>query len=264
MVWLLHWSTVDSLRNKERSIEKGVRFKERKMKRKRYSILITSLTGLSLILSLCGGILVSDNAKAAPKDGPQRPSRHRKVASDLRERMQQNNGGDNVDVILQLNGEMSSELEAMLRSSGVRIKKHFNSFAAHAVQLPASLVDSLAGFPALDFAADSEVKALGGHVAHTTGADDARTYATTGSFDGAGVGIAIVDSGIYAAHVSFLDTATNTSRIVKSMDFTGEGRTDDPYGHGTHVAAAAAGNGMVSSGKYTGIAPRPASSTCGS
>ena len=42
---------------------------------------------------------------------------------------------------------------------------------------------------------------------------------------------------------------------MSSKDFTGERRTDDPYGHGTHVARIAAGNARVSSGAYLGIAP---------
>ena len=70
--------------------------------------------------------------------------------------------------------------------------------------------------------------------------------ATTGALDGSGIGIAIIDSGIYPSHVAFLEAGTTRSRIVKSVDFTGENRTDDPYGHGTHVASAAAGNGLVS------------------
>ena len=57
------------------------------MKRKRYSILITWLTCLSLLLSLCAGILVSDKASAAPKRTPQRWSRQSKVGSDLRKAM---------------------------------------------------------------------------------------------------------------------------------------------------------------------------------
>ena len=103
---------------------------------------------------------------------------------------------------------------------------------------------------------DSEVMTLGGHVAHTSGADNVRSMSTDGALDGNGIGIAIVDSGIYGAHTSFTDTQTGQSRIVVNQDFTGEGRTDDPYGHGTHVAAAAAGNGIVSKGEYIGIAPR--------
>src|ERR1700741_3725034 len=97
---------------------------------------------------------------------------------------------------------------------------------------------------------------IGGNVARTTGNDNVRTMATDGELDGSGIGIAIVDSGIYGAHTSFLDAQTGQSRIVVSLDFTGEGRTDDPYGHGTHVAAAEAGNGLIAKGEYIGIAPR--------
>src|SRR2546423_3822639 len=80
--------------------------------------------------------------------------------------------------------------------------------------------------------------------------------AADGALDRSRIGIAIVDSDIYGSHVEFTDTQTKLSRIVVNQDFTGEGRTDDPYGHGTHVASAAAGNGMIAKGEYIGIAPR--------
>src|SRR5204862_8160040 len=83
-----------------------------------------------------------------------------------------------------------------------------------------------------------------------------RTYAAFPfAYHGSGVGVAIIDSGVYQSHAAFTAAGTTTSRIVKSVDFTGEGRTDDPYGHGTHVASGAVGNGVVSNGKYIGIAP---------
>ncbi len=44
-------------------------------------------------------------------------------------------------------------------------------------------------------------------------------------------------------------------RFQASHDFTGEGRIDDSYGHGSHVASIAAGNGVVANGAYVGIAP---------
>ncbi len=72
---------------------------------------------------------------------------------------------------------------------------------------------------------------------------------------GQGVGVAIVDSGVYA-HPDL------AGRIVASIDFTtasptvSSTTTGDPGGHGTHVAGLVAGNGAVSGGAYTGIAPR--------
>src|SRR6185503_799101 len=76
---------------------------------------------------------------------------------------------------------------------------------------------------------------------------------TTG-LDGTGIGIAVLDSGIASDHTAFLDRG-NRSRVVADVDFTGEGRTDDPYAHGTHVASIAAGNGRISNAEFTGIAP---------
>jgi serine protease AprX len=55
-----------------------------------------------------------------------------------------------------------------------------------------------------------------------------------------GVGIAIIDSGINAAHPNFNQWQSSTSRIVYSQTFVG-GDTKDEYGHGTHVAGIAAG-----------------------
>jgi subtilisin family serine protease len=75
-------------------------------------------------------------------------------------------------------------------------------------------------------------------------------------FSGSGVGIAVLDSGIYKDHHSF------GSRVAFSKDFTGENRTDDPYGHGTHVASLIAGNNHVSNGAYTALRPERSSSIC--
>jgi subtilisin family serine protease len=73
-------------------------------------------------------------------------------------------------------------------------------------------------------------------------------------YDGRGIGIAILDSGIDVQHATFRGQP-GLSRVVVSRDFTGENRTDDVYGHGTHVASIAAGNDEISNGAYTGIAP---------
>src|SRR5205085_5805503 len=103
-------------------------------------------------------------------------------------------------------------------------------------------------------APDRQVKLLG-HVTLTSGADAA---AATGGllmkYDGAGLGLVMMDSGIDSTHFAFADNSGH-SRVVYSQDFTGEGRTDDPFGHGTLVASIAAGGGDLYQGQYGGIAP---------
>ena len=66
---------------------------------------------------------------------------------------------------------------------------------------------------------------------------------------GAGVGVAVLDTGIYP-HEDF------ENRIMAFKDFVR--RRPGPYddnGHGTHIAAMIGGNGASSGGRYRGVAP---------
>ena len=66
---------------------------------------------------------------------------------------------------------------------------------------------------------------------------------------GAGVGVAVLDTGIYP-HEDF------ENRIMDFKDFVR--RRPGPYddnGHGTHIAAMIGGNGASSDGRYRGVAP---------
>ena len=70
---------------------------------------------------------------------------------------------------------------------------------------------------------------------------------------GHGVGVAVVDSGIYA-HPDL------AGRVLASVDFTTSATTvangsGDPGGHGTHVAGLLAGDGSASGGAFAGVAP---------
>ena len=83
-------------------------------------------------------------------------------------------------------------------------------------------------------------------------------YAWNSGLDGTGIGIAVIDSGIYA-HPD-LNSASGGSRIVYRQSFINGGVQNDDYGHGTHVAGILAGNGNSSSMPGTlhllkGIAP---------
>jgi serine protease AprX len=74
-------------------------------------------------------------------------------------------------------------------------------------------------------------------------------------YDGTGVGIAVIDSGVFATHADLAD-GSGASRVVQFVDFVNNATTPyDDYGHGTHVAGIIAGNGYDSSGARAGVAP---------
>ena len=241
------------------------------MKPVRRSLIVVWLTAFSLALSLCPGILLETKVSAAANGGSNPGSdnsaklanKESKVSSDLRQKLRgARSNVATVRVILQFNEQVSLQLNGFLGRYGIHVNRHFHNLNMRVVELPQSVIDVLADFPQVSFISlDQEVRSFG-HVTATSGADDVRTQTTTSllggttttTLDGTGIGIAVLDSGIDTSHKSFLGK-DDVSRVVVSKDFTGENRTDDPYGHGTHVAATAAGNGRVANGKYLGIAP---------
>ena len=86
-----------------------------------------------------------------------------------------------------------------------------------------------------------------------------RTDATIGAnwvrenlgLDGAGVGVAIIDSGVTSWHDDL-----GSDRVVHFADFVDfQPLPSDEYGHGTHVAGIIAGSGYDSNGARRGVAP---------
>jgi len=79
------------------------------------------------------------------------------------------------------------------------------------------------------------------------------------NYNGSGLRIAIIDSGINQSHPDLDDLDDNPStsdpKVIAEQDFTGEGITVDSIGHGTHCAGIAAGTGAASNGVYKGVAP---------
>lgn len=68
-------------------------------------------------------------------------------------------------------------------------------------------------------------------------------------FDGTGTTIAILDTGIDESHPDIGD------KVVAAENFSAADGTNDGHGHGTHVAATAAGTGDASDGLRPGVAP---------
>jgi serine protease AprX len=79
---------------------------------------------------------------------------------------------------------------------------------------------------------------------------------------GAGIGIAVIDSGVDATHDDLWRSSLG-QRVTHYKDFTAavsanvwsNAPSSDGFGHGTHVAGIIAGNGYDSGGRRTGVAP---------
>ncbi|MFS0694423.1 S8 family peptidase [Streptomyces nitrosporeus] len=68
-------------------------------------------------------------------------------------------------------------------------------------------------------------------------------------YDGSGVKVAVLDTGIDLGHADVKD------RVVGSKSFVGTDTVQDGHGHGTHVASTVAGSGAESGGRLKGVAP---------
>jgi len=208
-----------------------------------------------LALLLCASSFIFIPQRAAPVSARPISPNARKISRDVADK---GRGAQNqqIPLIVQLNDKADSSFEADVIRKGGHVESaslaHFN---ARALEIPARFVGELAARSDVDFISLNRQYVTLGHVTATTGADAIRmTNGNYSGLDGTGIGIAVLDSGVDNTHTAFLDRR-NHCRVIISRDFTGEGRTDDPYGHGTHVASIAAANGRISNAEFTGIAP---------
>src|SRR6266849_5926448 len=157
-----------------------------------------------------------------------------------------------VDVIVQFKNGTTD-----LTADGGTAKSDLPLIHAQLVSVKGGSLSSLAAHSGVAYispnrplhgALDIAVTAVNGDLAYASG------------WDGTGVGIAVIDSGVSSVYDLNFD-ANTSSRTVYSQSFLPlDTSTDDAYGHGTHVAGIIAGNAYTSvtsyyPGVYRGIAP---------
>src|SRR5437867_2340200 len=208
------------------------------------------------------------------------------------------NGARYVQVIVVSNSvdpEMTDLRAFVLRTGGSVLARH-SGIHALTVLMTAGTVNAMAQRnDVVSVSPNREARQTASTLESITGAltSNVRTNSTkTGysGWDGTGIGIAVLDSGVMKAHDGFLD-GSGVTRVARNVDMfnsavaswtigvdtttslqpgssalntyeaqiaADDDATQDPFGHGTHVAAVAAGRAKYYSWgtpDTTGIAP---------
>jgi serine protease AprX len=177
-----------------------------------------------------------------------------KVDPLLREQLA--NPGQSYVIVRAQSADVVGTVSSLVSMLGGTLGRPLPILTARAARLPNAAVLLLAANPLVRrVALDRLMLGSTERTSATVGADVVRQQL---GFDGEGVGVAVIDSGVTAWHNDLADpNAPTTQRVDRFVDFVG-GQTQpyDDYGHGTHVAGIIAGNGADSNGARTGIAPK--------
>jgi serine protease AprX len=166
-------------------------------------------------------------------------------------------GWSPVIVTLKPGADASAEVKRL----GGKLGRRLGLINGVVIELPNGVIRTLADHPAVDSL----------HYDRPTGGEMNRVAVTVGAravqsdygYTGAGVGVAVIDSGTTGWHDDLtyqgwspLVRVKNGQRVAAFVDFV-NGRTApyDDNGHGTHVSGIIAGNGKDSLGTRAGIAP---------
>ncbi|MGB6775338.1 MAG: S8 family peptidase [Terriglobales bacterium] len=183
-----------------------------------------------------------------------------KFSADLQQRA--GGGNDMVTVIVQYRQMPSSSSLKAMQLGGAAIRYQHHTIHAVTMRVPASMLAQLANDPNVAYVTPDRQLSMTANPAteEFATAVEANVAAAQYGFDGTGVGVAVIDSGI-AAHPD-LNNASGTSRVVYSQSFVLlDSTTSDKFGHGTHVAGLVGGSGASSgtangyAATYAGMAP---------
>jgi len=169
------------------------------------------------------------------------------------------NPGQDVPVLVQTSD--SASVSDLITSSGGAVRRQFSIVPVVEAEVPASFVSTLAAQHGVDWISlDAPVQSAAS--VDTSNLASAYPFAVNANdpwskgYTGAGIGVAVVDTGVSPSnHKDFTDDAGNSRVVAQVAANSLTTSVSDGFGHGTHIAGIVGGDGSLLAGKYIGVAP---------
>ena len=216
-------------------------------------------TLLAALISLLGMSPPASAAGGPPRQGhnANRNNNYSNKLDDELSKRSLKNGSDVTPVIVELvpGVQVPAEFKKYVNPKAGRM----DIISGQALNLPGHVLKQIAAHPSVfRVHYDRPLATQNYRTAVTVGA---RAVFSKYGYTGAGVGVAVIDSGVASWHDDLINVTSKTfpygnQRVAKFVDFV-NGRTlpyDDNV-HGTHVTGTIAGLGYDSNGEKAGIAP---------
>ena len=221
----------------------------------------TALTALVCLFGLTATVDAQPGKPAKPKvvrESDRKPTDHPKLDRKLNDRADRGAAAKS-RVIVTLNP--GYDLGDVVERLGGKRGRKLNIIGGELIELPNNALRGLANHKAIK--SMHHDRKTGGEMNRAAIVEGARAVQVAYGYNGAGIGVAVVDSGITSWHDDLTYNGSNGSvqvvngqRVTAFVDFVnGQAAAYDDHGHGTHVAGIIAGNGYDTLGARAGIAP---------
>jgi serine protease AprX len=180
---------------------------------------------------------------------------HGRVGARVRDAADEAGPNGKVDILVRFRQAPGNSERAMVQGLGASVRRNLRDGSRWmSLRLPAHRLSALADKPTVEYVGLDEPVGTAMDVAREASQQPVAPEPET-ALTGAGVGVAVVDSGIFRHG----DIQTLTTVV----DFVGHPApapappeaSIDPNGHGTHVAGIVSGTGALSGGRMRGVAP---------
>jgi serine protease AprX len=213
------------------------------------ALLVPAVPADAQLLKPANRVSAADASQTARE--ARKARRHAKLDRHLNDAVEDKINAES-NVIIEFHDD--SDALNMVKSKGGKAGRRLGILNARAARMPNRMLKTLANDPRVKrIHHDRPAQGFVGRTAVTVGA---RAVQQLMGFNGAGIGVAVIDSGITAWHDDLSVSDGAGQRVAHFADFVnGYTQPYDDWGHGTHVAGIVAGNGFDSNGTRNAIAP---------